>query len=161
RNPHFHQWSADAQPQGFVNRIAWTFLTPKMAQFGVPQSLWSHELKSVQRGQADVVWNPIPLTGLPALRRSYPTQVHTDATFAASIAGIFFNTHRPPFASRKARQAVNYAIDRNVTRQLWQQADANSTCQILPAGFPGYQPYCPYTIDRSRVGTYTGPDLAH
>src|SRR5262249_639927 len=46
RNPHFRPWSKDAQPPGFVNRIEWTFLKPKVAQFGVPQRLWSHELKS-------------------------------------------------------------------------------------------------------------------
>jgi YVTN family beta-propeller protein len=161
RNPHFRQWSTDAQPRGFVNRIEWTFLTPRRDQFfGTPQSLWSHELESVLRGHADVASDPVPLTRLPRLRRRYPTQVHADATFAASTAGIFFNTHRPPFASRKARQAVNYAIDRKVTLRRWRQTEATATCQILPAGFPGYQPYCPYTIDRSRAGTYTGPDLA-
>jgi peptide/nickel transport system substrate-binding protein len=161
RNPHFHQWSTDAQPPGFVNRIKWTFLTPRIDQFfDTPQSLRRRELKSVERGHADIASDPVPLTRLPALRRSYPTQVHTDATGAASSLAIFFNTYRPPFNSRKARQAVNYAIDRNVTRQRWRLADADTTCQILPTGFPGYQPYCPYTIDQSPVGTYTGPNLA-
>lgn len=161
RNPHFHQWSADAQPRGFVNRIEWTFLTQKRDPFlSTTQSLWSHELESVRRGHADLALDPVPLARLSALRRRYPTQVHTDATGAASNVGIFFNTHRAPFASRKARQAVNYAIDRNRTLRLWRLADADTTCQILPAGFPGYQPYCPYTIDRSRAGTYTGPNLA-
>jgi peptide/nickel transport system substrate-binding protein len=161
RNPNFRQWSADAQPRGFVNRIEWTFLTRKSELLlSMTQSLWSHELESVRRGHADIALDGIPLSQLHALRRRYPTQVHTDATGAASTVGIFFNTHRPPFASRKARQAVNYAIDRNVTQRLWRQADARATCQTLPAGFPGYQPYCPYTIDRSRAGTYTGANLA-
>lgn len=160
RNPHFRQWSADAQPQGFVNRIEWTFLRPKEDPFlTTPQSLWSHELDSVRRGHSDLALDPVPFARLSALRRHYPTRVHTDATGVASNVGIFFNTHRAPFASRKARQAVNYAIDRNKTLRLWRLADADTTCQILPAGFPGYQPYCPYTIDRSRAGTYTGPNL--
>ena len=161
KNPHFHQWSADAQPRGFVNRIEWTFLTPQPERLGsMPQSVWSHEAESVRRGHADIAWDPVPLTELPALRRRYPTQVHSDATFAASTYGVFFNTHRLPFSSRKARRAVNFALDRNVTRRLWRQAEADATCQILPAGFPGYQPYCPYTIDQSPAGTYTGPNLA-
>ena len=164
RNRHFHQWSADAQPQGFVDRITWTFLTPRpQASFGKKErdsKKVAHELQLVQRGRKDIAFDSVPLGRLGALRTSYPTQVQADSTFTASTAGIFFNTHRPPFASRTARQAVNYAIDRTVTKRLWRLADAEPTCQILPAGFPGYQPYCPYTIDRSRSGTYTGPDLA-
>jgi YVTN family beta-propeller protein len=161
RNPHFRRWSTDAQPPGFVNRIAWRFLT-QHGEEGVSasQRVWSRESEIVRSGRADIAWDRVPLTRLPALRRRYPTRVHADATFAASTYGIFFNTHRAPFDSRKARQAVSYAIDRNVTRRLWRLAEARATCQILPAGFPGYQPYCPYTIDRSPAGTYTGPDLA-
>jgi ABC-type transport system substrate-binding protein len=69
-------------------------------------------------------------------------------------AAFFLNTHLPPFTSIKARQAVNYAIDRaRIT-----PGQATVTCQILPAGFPGYQPYCPYTAG-TKDGTYHGPDL--
>ena len=33
------------------------------------------------------------------------------------------------------------------------------TCQLLPADFPGYQPYCPYTTP-PHDGAWHGPDLA-
>ena len=31
---------------------------------------------------------------------------------------------------------------------------------MLPPNFAGYRRYCPYTIEPSADGTYTGPDLA-
>ena len=37
---------------------------------------------------------------------------------------------------------------------------AQPTCQILPPAMPGYRPYCPYTINPSRSGGWTAPDLA-
>src|SRR5436190_6104027 len=81
RNPHFHQWSADAQPRGFVDRIEWTFLTRKReSQLSMTQSLWSRELESVRRGHADLAWDSVPRTRVSGLRQRYPTQVHTDAT---------------------------------------------------------------------------------
>ena len=33
------------------------------------------------------------------------------------------------------------------------------TCQILPPGFPGYQPYCPYTVRVDAGGRWTAPDM--
>lgn len=37
--------------------------------------------------------------------------------------------------------------------------DAAVTCQLLPPGFPGYRPYCPYTVDPDAGGRWKGPDL--
>ena len=63
------------------------------------------------------------------------------------------------FDNVKARQAVNYAIDRNAVVKLFGGTKlAAPACQILPPGFPGYEPYCPYT---KNPGTkWTAPDLA-
>jgi peptide/nickel transport system substrate-binding protein len=69
------------------------------------------------------------------------------------------NTNIPPFNNLKARQAVNFAIDRNATVKLFGgKVLASPACQILPPGFPGYEPYCPYT---KNPGTkWSAPDLA-
>ena len=75
---------------------------------------------------------------------------------------VFLNTRQPPFTSLKARQAINYAIDRDQIIQLLgldSPAQATPTCQILPAGFPSYQRYCPYTAG-AKDGAWHGPDLA-
>jgi peptide/nickel transport system substrate-binding protein len=34
------------------------------------------------------------------------------------------------------------------------------TCQTLPPYIPGYQRYCPYTLDPNPAGIWHGPDLA-
>ena len=64
-------------------------------------------------------------------------------------------------AELAARQAFNYAVDRATLIQLiGGPLMAQPTCQILPPAMPGYRPYCPYTINPSRSGSWTAPDLA-
>ena len=72
---------------------------------------------------------------------------------------MFLNTRQPPFSNVKARQAISYAIDRAHLVSLFGLApgEATVTCQVLPAGFPGHRPYCPYTVG-GRDGTWHGPD---
>jgi peptide/nickel transport system substrate-binding protein len=36
---------------------------------------------------------------------------------------------------------------------------AEATCQILPPGFQGYRPYCPYTAGSTTRGVWTSPNL--
>ena len=45
-----------------------------------------------------------------SLATRYPARVHT--TLKLWTTYLFLNTRQPPFTSLKARQAVNYAIDR-------------------------------------------------
>jgi peptide/nickel transport system substrate-binding protein len=74
---------------------------------------------------------------------------------------LFLNTRQPPFTSLKARQAVNYAIDRARILRLSGFAPRQGavTCQILPADFPAHQSYCPYTTG-TKNGLWHGPDMA-
>ena len=59
------------------------------------------------------------------------------------------NTNLPPFNNLKARQAVNYAVDRTAAVQAVRRARSSPrpSCQVLPPGFPGHADYCPYTKD--------------
>jgi peptide/nickel transport system substrate-binding protein len=67
----------------------------------------------------------------------------------------------PPFNNLIARQAVNYAIDRDRMVNLRGGPDLERpSCQVLPPNINGYQRYCPYTTEQSADGSYTGPDLA-
>ena len=54
---------------------------------------------------------------------------------------------------------MNFATDRNALIKLYGGPKlASPTCQILPPKFPGYKPYCPYTL---HPGTkWTAPDMA-
>lgn len=60
-----------------------------------------------------------------------------------------------------ARRAVNYAVDRDrLIRLIGGPQVGQPTCQILPPGMPGYQPYCPYTLNPGPAGAWTAPQLA-
>ena len=61
----------------------------------------------------------------------------------------------------RVRRALNYAIDRGAIIKLTGgPITAQPTCQILPPNFPGYKPYCPYTLRPGSGGAWTAPDLA-
>jgi peptide/nickel transport system substrate-binding protein len=75
--------------------------------------------------------------------------------------GLVLNIRVWPFNVLAARQALNYAIDRNrLIRLIGGPLMAQPTCQILPPAMPGYQPYCPYTISPGPGGGWIAPDLA-
>jgi peptide/nickel transport system substrate-binding protein len=66
-----------------------------------------------------------------------------------------------PFSNLAARQAINYALDRNKMIELIGGSLAGKpTCQILPPTMTGYRPYCPYTINPGPSGAWTAPDMA-
>jgi peptide/nickel transport system substrate-binding protein len=67
RNPHFRQWSAAAQPQGYPSEIR--------VQFGVPEK---KQLEAVTRGTADLIARPgvdAPVT-VPVAASPYPSRRH-------------------------------------------------------------------------------------
>ena len=56
------------------------------------------------------------------------------------------NINLAPFNNLKARQAVNWAVDRGATVKLYGGANlAQPVCTFLPPGFPGHVDYCQYT----------------
>jgi peptide/nickel transport system substrate-binding protein len=74
---------------------------------------------------------------------------------------MFLNTRLPPFNRLAARRALNFALDRSaVVRLAGGPAFAQPTCQVLPPGFPGYAPFCPYSADSNAAGFWQRPDLA-
>jgi YVTN family beta-propeller protein len=146
RNPNFRQWSYAAQPAGYPDVI-------RIDQIADPRA----QEAAVAAGRADLVEVAYQRYGPLALR--YRTQVHSDLKLATTA--LFLNTRRPPFNNLQARQAINYAIDRDrLIRLLHLSPDqATPTCQILPEGFPGHQPDCPYTADAGD-GHWHSPDMA-
>jgi peptide/nickel transport system substrate-binding protein len=73
----------------------------------------------------------------------------------------YLNAKIPPFDNRKARQALNYAVDRRTFVSLYGGSDSgvNLSCQLLPRGFPSWRPYCPYQTG-AATERYLGPDVA-
>jgi len=150
RNPFFHEWSQAAQPDGYPDRI-------DIRIGGTADGA----IRDVVDGKADVLllaepWTPSQLSRLDLRYRS---QVHSNPR--PNIQALFLNTRIPPFNRLDARKAINFAVDRAAATNAWGgPGTAQTTCQILPPNFPGYNPYCPYTAGSTKGGKWTAPDLA-
>jgi peptide/nickel transport system substrate-binding protein len=144
RNPRFREWSRDAKPDGYPDRI--------VALFGVRGN---KRVAMVKRGGADLVRSSS--ASLEDLRARLPGQVRVSASPRTDF--VFLNTRLPPFDRRSVRRALNLAVDRNeLVRLSGGAAAAPPTCQILPPGFPGYSQYCPYA-ERTPDGSIGGPKI--
>jgi YVTN family beta-propeller protein len=148
RNPQFHQWSQQAQPGGYPDRI--------IVQFGVGPR---QAVSEIERDRADVLLAPPP-DAIGQLATHYASQLHS-GPLAATMA-LTLNTRISPFNRLAARRALNYAINRTMVIALnGGPLIAQPTCQVLPPTMPGYHPYCPYTLQPGPGGAWTAPDLAH
>ncbi|HST15742.1 MAG TPA: ABC transporter substrate-binding protein [Gaiellaceae bacterium] len=146
RNPYFHVWSQLAQPDGYPDQITQSFGLTVEAQ-----------VTAVENGQADWGYDFPPADRLNELGTKYAAQTHLTPLTAFWYAPM--NVNIPPFTSLKARQAVNYAIDRNALIKIFGGPKlATPSCQVLPPGFPGNKPYCPYT--KNPGTTWSAPDVA-
>lgn len=147
RNRHFRVWSPVAQPRGYVDRIEWTF--------GVE---YDAQVEAVVAGEADVAFEASFSDRLDEILVQFPAQVHTSP--AAATQYVVLNNEAPPFDDVEVRRALNLAVDRDRVVQILGGPEAMSpTCQQLPPNFPGYEPYCPYTMDPGPEGSWTAPDL--
>jgi ABC-type transport system substrate-binding protein len=152
RNPHFREWSDAAQPDGYVDAIVFSL--------GVAPD---RVVDAIEGGRADYGIYDVPFAPpgdrLHELLTRFPAQVHVNPL--PEITYFVMNTRVAPFDDVRVRRALNYAIDRNVLAELNGGHDAaQPTCQALPPGIPGYERYCPYTVNPSATGAYSGPDLA-
>jgi peptide/nickel transport system substrate-binding protein len=146
RNPHFKEWSKDAQPDGYPDQITQSFGLTVEAQ-----------ITAIQNGQADWTLEAPPADRLNELGTKYAKQTHVNTLTAFWYAPM--NVNLPPFDNLKARQAVNFAIDRTALVKIFGGPNlAAPSCQVLPPGFPGHADYCPYT--KSPGATWSAPDLA-
>lgn len=145
RNPNFVEWSKDAQPAGYPDEIDYDFgLTEEAA------------VTAIQNGQADWMFDAPPPDRLTEIGTTYADQVSVHPLTAMWYAPM--NTNLAPFDNIKARQALNYAIDRAAIVKLFGGPNLGQpTCQVLPPGFPSNVPYCPYTASPGE--TWSAPDM--
>ena len=98
RNTRFHEWSRAAKPDGFADRIEWTFGMSSDAQ-----------IAALEGGHLDYAVD-IPPSNVHELRIRYPSQV-----FEQSLRwtwGFAFDVRTPPFDDLRVRQALQFAVDR-------------------------------------------------
>jgi peptide/nickel transport system substrate-binding protein len=145
RNPHFKVWSEDAQPDGYPDVVQYDFGLTQEAQ-----------VTAVQNGEADWMFDEPPADRLAEMGTKNKDQVHV--TPLTAMWYVPMNTRLAPFDNVKVRQAVNFAIDRKQLVNLFGgPVLATPVCQILPPGFPGHEPYCPYTKDPGEK--WSAPDM--
>ncbi len=146
RNPYFKEWSAAAEPQGYPDEIDQTFgLTVE------------DEVTAVENGQADWIFDPLPADRLGEIGTKYASRAHVNTLTAMFYAPM--NVNLAPFNNVKARQAVNWAIDRSAMVKIYGGSNlASPVCTFLPPGFPGHVDFCNYTAGGGA--TWTAPDLA-
>jgi len=147
RNPNFVVWSPAARPDGYPDRIEWTFGVDPQAQ-----------VEAVTAGDADLAMNTDEYGQLDELFVESAAQVHS-TPIPLTIYTVL-NTRVPPFDNVDVRRAINFAVDRDrIAEILGGEAAARPTCQQLPPNFPGYEPYCPYTMDPGPEASWIGPDI--
>ncbi len=145
RNPHFKVWSEEAQPDGYPDKVQYDFGLSEEAA-----------VTAVQNGEADWVFDEIPSDRLAEIGTKNKDQVHVTPLTAWWYLPM--NTRLAPFDNEKARQAVSYAIDRNALVKIFGgKVLAAPVCQVLPPGFPGHEPYCPFTKDPGTK--WSAPDM--
>jgi peptide/nickel transport system substrate-binding protein len=149
RNPEFDVWSAQAQPDGNVDRIEWRFGFKPDAQ-----------VEAVKAGDADLALDAGQSSRLEEILVRFAAQVHNSPLPQTNFGT--FGTEVPPFNHVEVRRALNLALDRSrVVQAFGGQRAALPTCQQLPPNFPGYEPYCPYTLNPGPEGegSWTAPNM--
>ena len=145
RNQGFRQWSAAAQPDGFVDAISWTFDQDPSEAFD-----------QLEAGEVDWMAKAPEPHDVDSLQGAHPDRVVRSTERLTIYVG--FDVSRPPFDDPRIRQAVNFAIDRDHVVELLGGATVHSpTCQILPSTLPGYEPFCPFTLE-PESGVWSAPD---
>ncbi|OCL27555.1 peptide ABC transporter substrate-binding protein [Orenia metallireducens] len=64
-----------------------------------------------------------------------------------------FNTQKAPFNNKKVRQALNYAVNKNIIAEVVKNGTVKAAHGILPPGMPGYNPNLegyPYNIEKAK-----------
>jgi peptide/nickel transport system substrate-binding protein len=146
RNPHFKVWSEAAQPDGYPDKIVYTYGLTDEAN-----------VTAIENNQSDWMFDPPPPDRLAEIGTKYAKQVHINPLTAMWY--VPFNVNTEPFNNLDARLAVNYAIDRSAIIKIFGgPALGTPSCQILPPGFAGYEPYCPYT--KNPGAKWSAPDMA-
>ncbi len=150
RNPYFEIWDAAVRPDGFPDEIVISVVEDTAQRIAMVENKAADYLRYQPREASPELFEEV--------RTRYGGQLHVGSI---GTRFVMMNTGRAPFDNAEARKAVNFAIDRLQVAELYGGPPlVNPNCQILPPGFLGYRPYCPYTLEPDQGGRWRAPDLA-
>ena len=127
---------------------------------GSPDKLTFKIIKSLDRaaqgtisGSVDSLHDPPPADLQPEIKAKYSDRYASYTT--QSTYYFFMNEKLAPFNDEKARQAVNYGIDKPALARLFGGGLFEPGCNFLPPGIPGYEKIdpCPWGDPKGK------PDL--
>ena len=141
RNPHFRVWSPD-RPDGFPDRSSCA--TTRRGR----SSRRSTAARRTSPGRS------------PRARRhaGSRTRVRRHGCTPDPARRDWLRVPERPRSRRsttwRVRRALNFAVDRGagVAELLGSPETQQPTCQLLPPGFQGYTPSCPFTLDPNAAG---------
>jgi peptide/nickel transport system substrate-binding protein len=134
RNPNYH----GSRPHHFARIVFTPGVPPQRAVARVEAGTVDYDLDAADPTNASRLaarYGP----GSPAAKRGRQ-QYYVDPQPAVDLLAL--NTHRPPFADVRLRQAVNYALDRDALASLGNPREPlpeHPTDDYLPPGIPGYR----------------------
>ena len=131
KNPNFQP--IDGVPEGKADTLT----------FKIIKSL-DRAAQDVIRGDVDVLHDPPPADLQPEIKAKYSDRYKEYTT--QSTYYFFLNEKLPPFNDEKARQAVNFGIDKPALARLFGGGLFEPGCNFLPPGIPGYEKIdpCPW-----------------
>jgi peptide/nickel transport system substrate-binding protein len=140
RNPNWKKGEIPGIPDGNPDKIVAT-MTSDQAQ----------SAQLVASGQYGYDENILPTDQLAHYKNKYSSQIKFWTT--PSTYYFFMNWRLPPFSNVKARQAVNYAIDRNQLVNL-RGGLGVPTYNFLPPSYPQYKKITPtpykYNLNKAK-----------
>jgi len=145
RNPRFVSWDADVRPDGFVDEMVFEVVEDEpIAMVGSGDADYANSIR-------------VNVDNARQFAIQFPDRWHS---LAIGTRYVVMNSSMAPFDNADARRAVSFAIDRaRMVDLLPGPQGAAVTCQLLPPGYPGYEPYCPYT-ENPGSGRWEHADLS-
>lgn len=108
----------------------------------------SAALQQVLSGDADYDYHTVPVDRLAEIQNKYPKQLKIYTP--ANTYYFWMNTRIAPFNKLKARQAVNYAIDRRALVRI-RGGLARTTQNVLPPTYASYKKLNLYPYDLAKA----------
>ncbi len=135
RNPNYKE--IPGIPKGNPDKLTGTIISEDTAA-----------LQTVLNGKSDYDFRTIPTDRLSEVQTKYKDQLRLYTP--ANTYYLAMNSRVPPFNNLKAREAINYAIDRGAMVRLFGGLGV-TTQNFLPPTYPQYKKITKYTHDLAKA----------